>query len=317
MLRNPSMAMDALSSYAMGVAIERSIMGPFRSFLFAPGNHPRKVEKVFDCGADAVILDLEDAVAKSEKVATRSVIVEAMQRPRSNLGYVRVNGHHTEFCYGDLVAVVGPGVDGIVLPMAESAAQLQAVDWLIENLERERGLEPGRIDLIPIIETGKGVAALDEIAGSGTRVRRMAFGAADFALDMGFEWTAEEAELNDVRARVALASRANDIEPPLDTVWVQVQDLDGLRRAAERARSFGFQGKMCIYPPQVAIVNEVFSPSAAEIDHSERVVAAFEEAEKAGSSSIQLDGYFIDYPIVYKAQRILDAARAIREQEAG
>ena len=290
-------------------------MGPFRSFLFAPGNHPRKVEKVFDCGADAVILDLEDAVATSEKVATRPAIVEALQRPRGTLGYVRGNGHHTEFFYGDLVAVVGPGLDGIVLPMVETAAQLQAVDWLIANLERERGLEIGSIDLIPIIETGKGAAALDAIAGSGTRVRRVAFGAADYALDMGFEWTMEEAELNDVRARVVLASRVNDLEPPLDTVWAQVRDLDGLRRSAERALSFGFQGKMCIYPPQVAVVHEVFSPSAAEIEHAEKIVAAFAEAEKSGSASIQLDGEFIDYPIVYKAQRVLEAARKIGSRQ--
>ena len=286
-------------------------MGPFRSFLFAPGNHPRKVEKVFEFGADAVILDLEDAVARSEKVATRVVLVEALKKNNPTRTYVRVNGHHTEFCYGDLVAVVGPGLDGIVLPMVESPAQLQAVDWLIANLERERGLEPGGIDLIPIIETGKGMAALDAIAASGTRVRRLAFGAADYALDMGFEWTTEEQELNDARARCVLACRAGGLEPPLDTVWAQVRDLDGLRRSAERARSFGFQGKMCIYPPQVAVVHEVFSPSAAQIAHARKIVAAFAEAEKSGSASIQLDGEFIDYPIVYKAQRVLDAAAKI------
>ncbi len=292
-------------------------MGVYRSFLFAPGNHPRKVEKVFDAGSDAVILDLEDAVANVEKVATRDVIVEALQRPRRNLGYVRVNSFETEFCFGDIDAIVGPGLDGIVLPMVENPAQLIAVDWIVANLERARGLEVGAIDIMPILETGKGIAALPDIAGCGSRVKRMAFGAGDYTYDMNMDWTLDEVNLDDARSRMVLASRAADLEPPVDTVWIHIKDLDGIRASSERAKQMGFQGKMCIYPPQVAIVNEVYSPTAAEIEHAEKVVAAFDEAEKAGSSSIQLDGYFIDYPIVYKAQRILDAARAIRAQEAG
>ncbi|NKB57631.1 MAG: CoA ester lyase [Alphaproteobacteria bacterium] len=292
-------------------------MGPYRSFLFAPGNHPRKVEKVFDVGADGVILDLEDAVANDEKTATREVIVAALQRPRRNLGYVRVNSFETEFCFGDLEAIVGKGLDGIVLPMVESASQLLAVDWMLANLERKTGLEIGKIDLVPILETGKGIAALPEIAGCGSRVRRMAFGAGDYSLDMNMEWTLDEVELDGARARMVLASRAADLEPPLDTVWIHIKDLEGLRKSSERAKRMGFQGKMCIYPPQVAVVNEVYSPGAAEVEHAERVVAAFAEAEKAGSSSIQLDGYFIDYPIVYKAQRILDAAKVIQDRDAG
>jgi len=290
-------------------------VGPFRSFLFAPGNHPRKVAKVFDCGSDAVILDLEDAVANTEKIATRDTVAAALRLPRGNLGYVRVNGFETEFCYGDIAAVVGPGLDGIVLPMVESAAQLLAVDWMVTNLERQSGLEPGAIDIIPILETGKGIAALDDIAGSGSRVRRMAFGAGDYTLDMAMEWTLDEIELDHARARMVLASRAAGLEAPIDTVWVQIKDVDGLRKSSERARRMGFQGKMCIYPPQVATVHDVFSPSAADIAHAERVVAAFKEAEAAGSASIQLDGFFIDYPIVHKAQRILDAARLIQQRE--
>ncbi len=290
-------------------------MGPFRSFLFAPGNHPRKVAKVFDCGSDAVILDLEDAVANAEKIATRDAVATALRQPRGNLGYVRVNGFETQFCYGDIAAIVGPGLDGIVLPMAESAAQLLAVDWMVSNLERQSGLEPGAIDIIPILETGKGVAALDEIAGSGSRVRRLAFGAGDYTLDMAMEWTLDEVELDHARARLVLASRAAGLEAPIDTVWIHIKDLDGLGKSAQRAQRMGFQGKMCIYPPQVAPVNLVFSPSAAEIARAERIVAAFEDAEKAGSASIQLDGFFIDYPIVHKAQRVLDAARRISESE--
>lgn len=292
-------------------------MPAYRSFLFAPGNHAQKVAKVFDCGADHVILDLEDAVAKAEKVATRTLVVEALKRPRQGRGragaYVRVNAFNTEFCYGDAVAVVGPGLDGIILPMVESREQIVAFDWLVGALERERGLPPGSVDIIPIIETAKGIANARTIAAAGTRVKRMAFGAGDYTLDMNMEWTLGETELEHARAELAVASRAASLEAPIDTVWVHIKDLEGLANSARRARQLGFQGKMCIYPPQVERVNGAFTPTETEIAFARRVVAAFEQAEREGSSSIQLDGFFIDYPIVYKAQRTLDMVRASEE----
>jgi len=288
-------------------------MPAYRSFLFAPGNHARKVMKVFDCGADHVILDLEDAVAKAEKVATRALVVDALKRPRRGGAYIRVNAFHTEFCYGDAVAVVGPGLDGIILPMVESREQIVAFDWLVGSLERERGMPPGGIDIIPIIETGKGIANAQTIAAAGTRVKRMAFGAGDYTLDMNMEWTLAESELEHARAEMAVASRAAGLEAPIDTVWVHIKDLEGVASSAKRARQLGFQGKMCIYPPQVELVNRAFTPTEKEIAFARRVVAAFEKAEREGSSSIQLDGFFIDYPIVYKAQRTLDAVRATEE----
>ena len=288
-------------------------MPAYRSFLFAPGNHARKVEKVFDCGADHVILDLEDAVAKAEKVATRALVVEALKRPRKGGAYIRVNGFHTEFCYCDAVAVVGPGLDGIILPMVESREQIAAFDWLVGSLERERGLPTGGIDIIPIIETAKGIANARAIAAAGTRVKRMAFGAGDYTLDVNMEWTLGESELEHARAEMVVASRAAGLEAPIDTVWVHIKDLEGLANSAKRARQLGFQGKMCIYPPQVERVNAAFTPSETEVAFARRVVAAFEQAEREGSSSIQLDGYFIDYPIVYKAQRTLDLVRATEQ----
>ena len=288
-------------------------MPAYRSFLFAPGNHARKVVKVFDCGADNVILDLEDAVARTEKVATRALVVEALKRPRNGGAYIRVNAFSTEFCYGDAVAVVGPGLDGIILPMVESREQTVAFDWLVGALERERGLQPGGIDIIPIIETAKGIANARAIAAAGTRVRRMAFGAGDYTLDLGMEWTLTETELEHARAEMVVASRAAGLEAPIDTVWVHINDLEGATSSATRARQLGFQGKMCIYPPQVERVNAAFTPTEKEIAFARRVVAAFEQAEREGSSSIQLDGYFIDYPIVYKAQRTLDLLRATKQ----
>jgi citrate lyase subunit beta/citryl-CoA lyase len=276
-----------------------------RSFLFAPGNHARRVEKALTLPADAVILDLEDAVAISEKPATRETVVAAFGQPRHGRLYVRVNAYATEWCYADIVTIARPGLDGIILPKVETADQLRSVDWLLANLERERGLPVGGIDLAPIIETALGMSNVGAIAGSGSRTRRLAFGAGDYTLDLGMIWSRDEAELLSARSAVVMASRAAGIEPPLDTVWADLRDADGFARSAERAAALGFQGKMCIHPDQIAVTNAAFSPSAQQLSWAQRVVAAFEEAEAKGLASIQLDGQFIDYPIVQRARHVI------------
>ena len=293
----------------------RIAIQPLRSFLFAPGNHARRVEKALSLQADAVILDLEDAVATAEKRTTRDAVIAALTRPRRPLLYVRVNAVDTEFCYGDLAAIVRPGLDGIILPKVESAGGLATVDWLLAPIEREHGLVSRAIELIPIIETARGLNQIDAILASGTRVKRVAFGAGDFTLDVNMAWSRNEAELTYARAKIATASRAAGIEAPLDTVWIDLADEEGLEASARTALGFGFQGKMCIHPNQIAVVNRIFTPSEAEIAFAERVVAAFARAQAAGSAAIQLDGKFIDYPIVYRAQRVLEKMEAIRMRE--
>lgn len=292
------------------------MMAVHRSYLFAPGNHARRVEKALSLDADAVILDLEDAVAVAEKAAARPLVAAAIERPRTGQAYVRVNAPATPYCHADIVAVVGKKLDGIMIPKIETPAELVAIDWLIGQLERERGLALGGIDLLPIIETGKGVANVREIAAAGTRARRLSFGAGDFTLDLQIAWSRDEAELAPHRAAIALASRAAGLEPPLDSVWADLKDAIGFRTSCERVKAMGYQGKMCIHPDQVGVVNEVFSPSAVEIAWSERVVAAFAEAELRGLASIQLDGQFIDYPIVYRAERVLAARDRITQANA-
>ncbi len=288
---------------------------PLRSFLFAPGNHARRVEKALSLDADAVILDLEDAVAIAEKSATRALVAAALGRSREGLLYVRVNAIDTTFCYGDLLAIVQPGLDGIVLPKVESAAGLATIDWLLAQLERDRGLTVGNIDLIPIIETARGVQQIDAILAAGTRVRRVAFGAGDFTLDVNMAWSRSEIELAHARAVIVTVSRAAGVDAPLDTVWVDLTDPEGLEASARTALGYGFQGKMCIHPEQIAVVNRVFTPSDAEVAFADRVTAAFTNAEANGSAAIQLDGKFIDYPIVYRAQRVLRTVAAIRARE--
>ncbi len=287
-------------------------MHPLRSFLFAPGNHPRKVEKVFQVGADVVILDLEDAVAVAEKAATRAAVVKALKMEHRGLGYIRINSLDTDFAWGDFPAVIGVWLDGIVLPKVETADQLQTADWVIAQLEREAGIEVGSIDLLPIIETGLGLHNIEAITSAETRVKRVSFGAGDFTRDMNLVWTGAEDELAYARSRIVLASRASGIEPPIDTVFIDLKDHKNLERSTERALEFGFQGKLCIHPDQVALVNDVFTPDEEEVARAKKIIAAFKEAEEAGSASIQVDGYFVDYPIVEKAQRVLELAKRIR-----
>jgi len=289
---------------------------PLRSLLFAPGNHARRVEKALSLDADAVILDLEDAVAIAEKPSARAAVAAALGRPRRSLLYVRVNATDTDFCYGDLATVVQPGLDGIILPKVESAVGLTTIDWLLAQLERDCGLRLGGIDMVPIIETARGLQQIEAILAAGTRVRRVAFGAGDFTLDVNMTWTRNEIELAHARAAIVTASRSAGIEAPLDTVWVDLTDPEGLEGSARTALQYGFQGKMCIHPDQIAVVNRVFTPGDAEIAFAERVCAAFARAEAEGSAAIQLDGKFIDYPIVYRAQRVLQRIDAIRAREA-
>jgi citrate lyase subunit beta/citryl-CoA lyase len=288
-------------------------MQPNRTWLFAPGNHPRKVEKVFGAGADAAILDLEDAVAVAEKEATRAIVAKALALPRPCRAYVRVNALDTGFTFGDLEEVVGPQMngrrlDGIVLPKVERAADIQMVDWVIGSQERKHGLAPGSIDLMPILESGRGIARARQICGAGGRLKRVSFGAGDYTRDMGMEWTMTEHEIDAARAEVVLASRINDLEPPVDTVFIHIREHDAFKASCIRVRQSGFQGKLCIHPDQVGLANAAFTPTADEVTWARKIVAAFREAEAAG---IQVDGYFVDYPIVEKAERMVALAEAV------
>jgi citrate lyase subunit beta/citryl-CoA lyase len=293
----------------------------YRSLLFAPGNVPRRVEKALTLDADVVIVDLEDSVAVSDKEATRKPVAEALTRPRKGRGYVRVNAPSSPFCYGDLVATIHKGVDGVLIPKVESAADLHAIDWLLAALERERGIAEGAIDLIPQIETAAGVQRVDRVLQARSlrpyrspwRVKRVAFGAADYAHDLGLTVGMDEPELNEARARIVLSSRAAGLEGPIDSPWFHFNDGTGFERALERSRRGGFQGRLCVHPDQIAPVNRAYLPSEEELARAERIVAAFKEAEARGAAAIQVDGQMIDYPVVYRAQALIKAVREARK----
>lgn len=294
-----------------------------RSFLFAPANVARRVEKAFTLEADAVILDLEDSVALAEKVTTRKKVTAAVtdtgaatpgakRRPRT---YLRVNAPSTPFCYGDLVETLQPGIDGVVVPKIESAADLHAIDWVMAALERERGIVEGSLDLMPLIETAAGVQRVDRVLQARNlrpyqapwRVKRVAFGAADYANDVGLTPTLEEPELAGARERIVLASRAAGMENPIDSPWFHFKEGEAFARALERSRRSGFQGRLCVHPDQLAPVNGAYLPSEEELARARRIVAAFREAEARGEAAVQVEGLMVDYPVVYRAQAMLDA----------
>jgi citrate lyase subunit beta/citryl-CoA lyase len=196
----------------------------------------------------------------------------------------------------------------------EAADDVQHAEQLLRMLEQEHDLVSGSIDLIPIIETARGVHHAYNIAAAGTRVQRLAFGAGDFTRDIGVRWSRRESESQYARSALVIASRAAGLEPPLDSVWVDLRDRRGLVRSARLVKQLGFQGKMCIHPSQVEPINAAFSPTSDEVAFATRVVEAFRAAETQGLASLQLDGQFIDYPIVEAARRLLRVAARVGEK---
>jgi citrate lyase subunit beta/citryl-CoA lyase len=288
---------------------------PLRSALFVPGNRPDRVDKAVRTGADAVIIDLEDAVALNEKEAARSKVRDKILEHAERKIIVRVNSLDSPFFQGDLEEVVTDNLACLMIPKVDGAAHIREINENLLKVEKEKSMKPGALSILPLIESASAVQNIFEIASEKTmpsRVYCVAFGAADYTLDMGIEITKEGTELTYPRSRIALASRAAGIEPPLDTPFMMdLKDMEALKTDANRAKQLGFQGKLCIHPNQVEPCHAVFSPTMDEIRHAQKVVQAFEEAEKEGTAAFQLDGKFIDYAVVERARRILRVAKLI------
>jgi citrate lyase subunit beta/citryl-CoA lyase len=284
----------------------------FRSLLFAPGNVPRRVEKAMTLAADAVILDLEDAVPISLKASARVAVAEALKQPRRITCYVRVNSLSTGWTIDDLEAVMGKHVDGIVAAKVEHPTDVEKLDWYMAHLERRHCLAPGTVDLIPLVENARGVENVLAIASAVPRVKRLVFGAVDYTADLGVQLSADTPALLYARSRVVNASRAAGLEPPIDTAYLELGNPEGLVRDASTARQLGYQGKLVIHPDQIEPVNRVFTPSDQEIDFARKVVEAFAQAEAAGHAAITLEGgKFVDYPVVHQARRLLQLAAEV------
>jgi citrate lyase subunit beta/citryl-CoA lyase len=277
--------------------------------LFVPATSPDKAEKALASAADAVIVDLEDAVAVAEKPRARENAALLLKNRRSTPVYLRVNALTTPFCFDDLATAASAMLDGIIFPKAETASEIATVDWVLTQWEAKRGKPAGSIAMLPILETARGIAAAAQIGQASKRVRQLMFGAVDFALDLDIDIADETGAMAHARFAVALASRQAGLAAPLDTVFTDIRDLDGLRAASNRARAMGFGGKACIHPGQIATINEVFSPSAAELTRAREIVAAFDAAEASGAAAVSVGGVMVDYPVVEKARRVLASAR--------
>lgn len=281
-----------------------------RSVLFVPGIDPGKIEKAMGLGADVVVLDLEDSVDASRKEEARGLVSGTLGQARGgNVLWVRVNPPETPFFLADMMAVLAAGPDGIMLPKAETTEGVARVDWLMGMLEGLHGLEAGRTELSPLVESALGVENAGRIAACSSRIKRLCFGAVDYTLDMGIELTAGASELFFARSSIAVASRGAGLEGPIDTVHTNVRDTEGLAEQSRVARSLGFQGKLIIHPGQLQVVNRVFSPTREEIDKAQRIVEAYESALARGSGVAQLDGKLVEKPVAMRARKVLEAAR--------
>ncbi|NQU14845.1 MAG: CoA ester lyase [Desulfobacteraceae bacterium] len=287
--------------------------GPMRTALFVPGSRPDRVDKAAKSGADAIIIDLEDAVALSEKAIARPKVREKILEHVNKEIIVRVNGLDSGFIQEDLEAVIVEGLGCIIVPKVEDKEHVREIHRLLLAVEKEKGMEPGAIAIIPLIESARAIENVFEIVSERTlpaRLFTVAFGAADYTLDMGIEITREGTELFYPRSRIPIACRAADIDPPLDTPFmIDLKDREALKADARRAKQLGFQGKLCIHPNQIEPCHEIFSPTREEILYAERVIQAFDEAEARGIAAIHLDDKFVDYPVVEKARRVLNLAK--------
>lgn len=286
----------------------------YRSMLFAPANDLRKVGKALMLNVDGTVLDLEDAVALSEKTNARNALKEALSLPRRGDVFIRVNSVQTEFILSDLLAAVTEGVKGLVVAKSESAEEIRQVDWLIGKIEKERGLTEGSMEIIPFIESANAIVNAFSIASSSPRVSRMFFGGVDYVLDIGTTFSKGGTELFYARSQLVVASRAAGIEPPIDTVYPDFKDIEGLVADAKAVRQMGFQGKLAIHPGQIEPLNEVFTPTPEEISWAEKIVAVFDEEEAKGQAVFQVDGKMIEYPIANRARRIIALAEQIAKK---
>ena len=276
-----------------------------RSILFAPANDAKKISKAMTCGADAITLDLEDAVAYSQKEAARETLKSVLSHPPTTKLFVRINSAGSKYILDDLEAVIGLPVDGLMLAKAESAGEVMKVDWLLDLLEDRKGITPGKTGIIPFIESAGGILRSTEIAACTPRIKALAFGGVDFSQELGLRYPSESDGMLFARGQLVLASRSAGIAPPLDTVFPDIKNISKLEYETEIARKIGFQGKLVIHPAQVEPVNRIFSPTPEEIEYARKVVDAFDEAEGSGTAVIQLEGKMVEYPIYRRARELL------------
>lgn len=283
-----------------------------RSYLFVPADSERKMQKAADAGADAIILDLEDSVAASARAAARE-LARGYLADKENI-WVRINPIDTEDAVADLSSIMPSAPTGIVLPKPHSAADVQRLAAMLDELEREHGLDIGKTGILPICTERPGaIFTLGSYAEATPRLAAMSWGAEDLSAATGASanrgddgnWLPPY-EL--ARSLCLFAAGAAKV-PAVDTVYTDFRDTGGLARYAANARRDGFSGMLAIHPAQVDVINRAFLPSAAELERAERIVALFADNPEAGT--LGMDGEMVDRPHLVQAQRILQLAKRL------
>ncbi|MFO1329405.1 MAG: CoA ester lyase [Rubrivivax sp.] len=262
-----------------------------RSYLFVPADRPERFDKALRAGADAVIVDLEDAVAPAAKPAARDALAGWLASAEAQPVVVRINAAQTPWFDDDLRLCTQAAVQAVVVPKAESA----------EVLAHVAARAPGKA-VLPLVESAAGIDALRSL-GAVAGVARLVFGSIDFQADLGIE--GEDDALLFFRSQIVLASRLAGLDAPVDGVTTALGDDGAVAQDTARARRLGFGAKLCIHPRQVAAVNQGFMPSAQELDWAQRVLAA---AQASGGAAVAVDGKMVDAPVLLRAQRLLARA---------
>ncbi len=283
-----------------------------RSMLFLPGNNPNMLINGNCLGSDAVIFDLEDAVSPQEKDAARILVRNTMRY--MNFGgceiIVRINSIDTDYWKEDLETILPEKPDVILLPKTGAPEDVQLVDEYMAQVEERNGIEKGTIGLMPLIETALGVENSYRIASCSSRVEAIFLGAEDLTADLQCKRTKEGKEIEYARTRLVVAARAAGIDV-YDTPFTDVNDEEGIVEDTKIAKGLGFTGKASISPRHVEVINEIFSPTNAEIDYAYEVMEAIIRAKQMGKGAISLHGKMIDAPIVARAERTISMAKAL------
>jgi citrate lyase subunit beta/citryl-CoA lyase len=292
-------------------------MRPLRSLLFVPGHRGTWVEKGIASGADGIILDLEDSVPSALKEEARQEVATSIRRVRETnrkIGlYVRINALETDLTGDDLAAVVVEGLDGVLLPKTFGRDDLVGLDALITHFERKNGVAPGTVEVIPDLETAEAYASCEQLTRA-PRVATLFAGTArdaDVSRSIGFQFTPGGLETLYLRGKAVLACRANGLDFPIVGVWQDLNDPEGARYHFGQNRELGYRGQVLIHPSHVALANEIFSPSEAEVEFFSGMIAAFEKAEADGIAAVRYEGMHVDYAHVKTARELLAYHKAL------
>jgi citrate lyase subunit beta/citryl-CoA lyase len=287
----------------------------YRTLLFTPGSRPELLEKAQAGEADALIFDLEDSVAHNAKDEARANVAAALAAGLKKPTYLRIQNPRAGDFRGDLAVLEkAPTLDnvmGVIVPKAETDAELRDVAEVLSGIEAARGLRANLLSVVPLIETCLGLRNTYELCRATPRVAGVALASAeqgDFMVDLGGRWTPQSLALAYPRSKMVVDARAAGIQWIVDGVFMNLKDLDALRAECLLARELGCTGKMAIHPTQVDIMHDVFSPTAEEIEYARGLLEAFREGEARGLGAVRYRGMMVDYANVRLAERTLSLA---------